>query len=487
MKKMPPGTIAIIALILTAAAQVRAESPAIGLRALNGDKYFDPGVAALPSLGQSSDSVAPTQRESDDRAANLGLQDSTLGQDADTASANSQPSCRRGDRGRPIRYEKVASYPTPASVRAYFDEWIAFYQDFYQFPPNIPVEFDYGFDSYKVTYCTIDAMLPGQSSAHPTIATGMVSVPRKAGPLPTVAYLHGTSVSFYDAVSNPHIFGEFNEGGESFDGPPSNAVFAGAGFIYVAPDYLGLGNSTVPRHRYFHAATEASSAVDLLAATRELLADLHVERNDELFIFGFSQGGHAALALHRKLQKMDVSVTGTATVGGVFDVEQWFLMSLANKTTLTLPLYVSYILLAYDDIYDVYEQPSDVFRRPYAASVGELFDMQHYFDDVLAGLPPNSRALLKPSYYAGVTENPQNPLRVRLRQNAVDRWSPYAPLRIYHSPDDEEVPYADALVSVERLRSRGADVTVRRLSNFDHVNSWVQAMPRAAKWFRSLD
>ena len=253
------------------------------------------------------------------------------------------------------------------------------------------------------------------------------------------------------------------------------------------PDYLGLGDSTVPRHRYFHAATEASSAVDLLAASRRVLANLHVEQNDKLFTFGFSQGGHSALALHRELQNAHVDVTGTATVGGVFDVEQWFLASLANETTVTLPLYVSYILLAYDDVYNVYGQTSDVFRQPYASTVSGLFDMQHFFDDVLAGLPPTSRALLKPSYYASVTANPQNPLRVRLRQNAVDRWRPHAPLRVYHSPDDEEVPYEDALVSVDRLRSRGADVTVRPLPGFDHVNSWIQAMPRAVTWFRSLD
>src|SRR5262245_40445174 len=157
------------------------------------------------------------------------------------AAAEPAPACRQGESGRLIRFERVASYPSAASVRAYFDEWIAFYQDFYQFPPGIPVAFDYGFDSYKVTYSTVDAVLPGESAARPTTATGMVSVPRKSGPLPTVVYLHGTSVSFYDAVSNPNIFGEFNADGESFDGPPSNSIFAGAGFLYVAPDYLGLG------------------------------------------------------------------------------------------------------------------------------------------------------------------------------------------------------------------------------------------------------
>ena len=112
---------------------------------------------------------------------------------------------------------------------------------------------------YKVTYCTDDVVLPGQSVARTTPVTGMASVPRKSGPLPTVAYVHGTSISFYDVPSNPNTFGDFNPSGESFEGPPSTAVFAGNGFIYIAPDYLGLGDSTVPRHRYFHAATEASS------------------------------------------------------------------------------------------------------------------------------------------------------------------------------------------------------------------------------------
>ena len=406
---------------------------------------------------------------------------------AGDTSVVADPSCRKNDRGRLIRYEKVASYPSGASVRAYFDEWIAFYQDFYGFPADIPVRFAYGFDSYKVTYCTVDVVLPGRTKARPTTATGMVSVPRKPGPLSTVAYLHGTSVSFYDAVSNPNIFGEFNENGESFDGPPSNSVFAGAGFVYIAPDYLGLGDSTVPRHRYFHAATEASSAVDLLAASRKVLARLRVRQNKELFTFGFSQGGHSALALHRELQDARVDVTGTATVGGVFDLDQWLLASLANETTATVPLYVSYLLLAYDDIYDIYGQTSEIFRAPYASTVNGLFDMRHYFDDIVAGLPSTARELLTPSSYAELITQPQTPFRVRLRQNAVDRWAPHAPLRVYHSPEDEEIPYADALESVTRLRSRGGEVTVRPLPGFDHVNSWIQAMPRAVTWFRSLD
>ena len=434
---------------------------------------------AVLMIGLLSPGIA--RAANDDRA---GAEDA--GAWASAPSGASSP-CRHGDRGRLLGFQRVASYPTAADTRAYFDSWIEFYRDFYQFPPNLAVDIDNGFDTYKVTYCTVDVAPPGTAGQMPTIATGNLSVPRKAGPLSTVAYLHGTSVSFYDAPSNPNVFGELSENGESFDGPPSSALFAGGGFIYVAPDYLGLGDSTVPRHRYFHAATEASSAADLLGASREVLTSLRVHRSGELFTFGFSQGGHAALALHRVLDHRRVDVTATATVGGVLDVERWFLSSIADETTVTLPLYVSYILLAYDDVYNLYQRPADVFRRPYASTVPGLFDMQHFFDDVLAGLPPTSRELLRASYFRAVSNNPDDPLRVRLRENAVDRWRPDAPIRVYHSPDDEEVPFEDMLVSVGRLRDRGAHVTVRRLPGLDHVNSWVQAMPRAVEYFRTLD
>jgi pimeloyl-ACP methyl ester carboxylesterase len=385
-----------------------------------------------------------------------------------------------------IGYQKVASHPTPDDARAHFDEWIAFYQDFFNFPPNLPVTFEYGFDSYKVTYCTDDALLPGQSRARTTTVTGMVSVPRKPGPMPTVAYVHGTSTSFYDAPSNPNTFGDVNPRGESFEGPPSTAVFAGNGFIYIAPDYLGLGDSTVPRHRYFHAATEASSAIDLLAASKKVLADLNVRQNGDLFVFGFSQGGHSALALQHQLERMRVKVDATAVVGGVFDVERFFLLSLESDTPF-VPLYVTYLLLAFDDIYDVYESTADVLQQPYAAMVEDLFDMQHFFDDIAAELPPPVRDLLTPSYLAELTTNPDTPMRVRLRENAVDRLRLEAPVRVYHSPVDEEVDFGFTLVSVERLRRRGATISVRALPGFDHVNSWIQAMPRAVRWFRALD
>ena len=158
-----------------------------------------------------------------------------------------QATCRQGDRGRLIRFQQVASFPTAADARAHFYEWIAFYQDFYNFPADLPETFQHGFDAYKVTYCTDDAVLPGQRFARTTTVTGMVAVPRKSGPLPTVAYVHGTSVSFYDAPSNPNIVGPLSSRGESFEGPPSSTVFASNGFQSSRSAIASHGTFSRPR------------------------------------------------------------------------------------------------------------------------------------------------------------------------------------------------------------------------------------------------
>ncbi|AKT38467.1 alpha/beta hydrolase [Chondromyces crocatus] len=394
--------------------------------------------------------------------------------------------CRAGERGRVLTYEKVDERATAEDTQAYFDDYITIYTQIGYVTEPVAAEIQYGIDSYRVTYCTVDAALADpltgeRRSRKMTAATGMVSIPRTSGAKPVALYLHGTSVSNYDAPSNPSLE-------ESFDGPVSTAIFAGSGFIYVAPDYLGLGGSPLSPHRYFHAPSEASSAVDLLTATDAVLTDLQDERSSALFLFGFSQGGHAALAAHQELQDSGKErVKGTATAGGVFDVERFFLSSLANEETATLPLYVSYLLVAYDAIYNIYQDPSEAFRPEYASTVTGLFDMEHYFDDVLDALGPTAKETLEPTFHDAVLGDAQHALRKTLRQNQVDDWRPTAPIRSYHSPSDEEVSYTDAQTSVAKLNGKGGSVTLETLNNLDHVNSWLQAMPRAVTWFRGLE
>lgn len=123
--------------------------------------------------------------------------------------------------------------------------------------------------------------------------TTLVVRPRESrGALHTVLTEHGTLAYRGDAPST---------GTNGFVlGAPNQA--AAAGYLSVAPDYLGLGFGP-GTHPYLHIPTEVSACVDMLTASRTLMARRGVRVSGDLFVTGFSQGGPAALAVARDLQR----------------------------------------------------------------------------------------------------------------------------------------------------------------------------------------
>lgn len=83
------------------------------------------------------------------------------------------------------------------------------------------------------------------------------------------------------------------------------------------PDYLGLGDSP-GRHLYCHSKTEATASIDLYVL-QKLCQLKNVLYNDQLFIFGYSQGGHAAMATTREIQlnhSDEFTITASAPMSG---------------------------------------------------------------------------------------------------------------------------------------------------------------------------
>ena len=81
--------------------------------------------------------------------------------------------------------------------------------------------------------------------------------------------------------------------------------FRGARYLLVAPDYIGLGASSI-RHPYLYATTEANAVIDLPRAARRAVAASGLARPKALLFTGFSQGEHATLATQRALEAVPV-------------------------------------------------------------------------------------------------------------------------------------------------------------------------------------
>ena len=102
----------------------------------------------------------------------------------------------------------------------------------------LPVDYDVNF--YKLTYTTTD--IDGSE----TVASGAIAVPatNECNVFPMVSYCHGTVLRRFDVPSEQNF--------ESF----LPTAFAAAGYIALAPDYLGLGEDEGV-HPYVHAESQA--------------------------------------------------------------------------------------------------------------------------------------------------------------------------------------------------------------------------------------
>jgi hypothetical protein len=131
-------------------------------------------------------------------------------------------------------------------------------------------------------------------------ATGLVSVPWIDGAerdsYPMVVFLHGTS-GFMGECAPSYMLDD----GSIFP----LVLLSSQGYVVFAPDYIGMDaeadfNQPPPvKHAYLGLEQTAIGSLDIVRAGRELLAtqeDLNADADDDLVIWGGSQGGHAAFA-----------------------------------------------------------------------------------------------------------------------------------------------------------------------------------------------
>jgi dienelactone hydrolase len=127
-------------------------------------------------------------------------------------------------------------------------------------------------------------------------------------------------------------------------------LFAGLGYVAFLPDYLGLGLTSRGFHPYVHAASEAWAALDMLRAGDQFCQQLQVAVNAQLFITGYSQGGHGAMALHRAIEKdpsNEFTVTAAAPLSGPYSISGVMRNLILTDTVYYDPAYIPNTALSY--------------------------------------------------------------------------------------------------------------------------------------------
>lgn len=356
------------------------------------------------------------------------------------------------------------------------DAILDIYEDFNLPELFFPIHFEL-VELHKITYYTLNGR--GDSLI---LASGLLTFPvDTVCAFPLLNYNHGSllydeGLSDFKAKMNQHFIG---------------VPFAANGYVAVLPDYLGYGATPLDHpHPYIHARSEASAVVDMLRAAKTLCAANHIQLNGELFLLGYSQGGHVTMATHRELENMhadEFTVTASAPCSGPYDMSGIMYDSIFYSPTYSNPFFIAFGTLSYQYIYqDMYDHISEAFQPPWDTVIPRIFNRYTPESYLLDSLPTPGVQMFQPTYLAEVLSDSLHPLNVAVRDNDLYDWVPRAPVHLYYCTADEQIPYINALFTADYMTGLGANVLAINSGPYDHVDCTPIALVSAKLWFDGL-
>jgi acetyl esterase/lipase len=260
-----------------------------------------------------------------------------------------------------------------------------------------------GVDFYYIKFWTLGgAGETTESSGALMVPTG--AAPACSGPRPVVLYAHGTNplktLNIADITNTSNT-----------EGALIAAVFAAQGYIVVAPNYAGYDISTLGYHPFLNAQQQSGEMIDILTAARKALPNtMSAATSDsgKLFVTGYSEGGHVAMATQRALEAGGAVVTGAAPMSGPYALEAFgdaiFFGNVDIGSTEFSPLLTTSYQKAYGNIYTT---PSEVYSATYANGIETLLPSATPIDTIFStGLLPESAEFDSTTPVVTVPNNP---------------------------------------------------------------------------------
>ena len=260
-----------------------------------------------------------------------------------------------------------------------------------------------------------------------------------------MSYQHGTVVEKSDATS---------ESGEWI----LPAILTGSGYVYVEPDYLGLGDSE-GRHPYQLKEPYGTVVVDLLRAVR-YYASFETGQfliNDQLFLAGYSEGGYATMAAHQIIERdysNEFNITMSFPMAGAYSMSGLMVDLMLDQEPYGQPFYFPYVLFSYLDSYPSIGTVEEYLLPEYVFLV-DWFDGYHSSGEINDAMPEIPITIMKPEEIQTFEENSNHPLRISLQENDLWSWTPQAPIYLFHGLGDELVPYENSQMAYDQFLLNG--------------------------------
>lgn len=258
-------------------------------------------------------------------------------------------------------------------------------------------------------------------------------------------------------------------------------AYAGQGFVSVMPNYLGFFDVGVLQP-YFVREAEGQVVLDAAKAARAALERLETGLDvDAVFVGGYSQGGHAALAAADLAASYapELPLRGVLGFGPSGD-----LATLFRAFTYVAP----WVLYAWQDYYPGAVDPADVLLGGYANQLANdserlcIAGVQRYY-------PSSPDALYRPEFAASLREGTLAETHPELAdlfaRNDAGLSGHGLPVMVLQGVNDPVAPITDQHRHVAAMCDAGSAVRYPNYVRTRHETRYLGFRP-AMEWMRAL-
>jgi pimeloyl-ACP methyl ester carboxylesterase len=393
-----------------------------------------------------------------------------------TAKSESTSSLQNG---KLIKAEKIGEFDTTKLNRILQEE-------LEQFLTGAPMAFSefkgkyeqpvYSVTLYKITY---QSNIPEKNN-EPSQLTGLVAIPSTfAEGTPMVSYQHGTVFAKNEVPSNIE---------ESIETKLMIAQFGGQGYIVIAADYDGVGQSKNP-NTYFSRRSNEQACLDMFSAAQEFLEQEKIKAG-HFFTMGWSQGAYNTLIFLRRLEQAKISVTATATAATPADLNYFISHGILNprpEDAVWIPGAFSMLLQSYENYQGLNSITSHAIRPEYLQAAKDFYSFKITFPEFFQKTTPKVVDFLNPEFIEEMRDG-SSPLVKALNEAEGYRWRSKTPLRSYYGEKDEAVPVELAKLAVEYQKAMGKKngELILAGANADHRCTYAMALYDVKPWFDSF-
>lgn len=243
-------------------------------------------------------------------------------------------------------------------------------------------------------------------------------------------------------------------------------ILASKGYAVVMADYIGYGVTANRIHPYMHLSSTANSVVDMALAVKPYLKAIGREpESEEVILVGYSQGGSTTLGAMITIQnyyREELPIKKVFAGGGPYDLAATFdLAMLEDKTG--IPCAIPMIVQGLNEGEKSGLDLSEFFQPILMEHLDDWVNSKKYtVGEINAML--NAKKVSDLMTDAGRDKSNPNTAELYryLMWNSILIFTPEAPLYIFHSIDDNTVPFVNATKAEEYFK--GGNVTY----DFDH-------------------